>query len=526
MIYIASAWTWTCVKFIYAYLFSIFSLSLSRRCKFTQTTEEATPAAEQNGVAEEEKTTEAAQPATNGVSDEKKTDEVAAEPTPAVTVTLESIVAPVVAAVEEASKEIIKPIEEIKQVAEETVEEAILAASKSVDEKINVAVAKPEVNAVNDLVREPIESSETNEHEQSSEKAIVDSISDSADDTSVVGLGDCTNNTNNNTPFPNPPPPLPECPPPSQASVFAETAMSPADVIEPIEVAALPAPELPQSIPIIETIVIPSDSASVSASAKIELINDVQPIAADQPVDDQIVDGEATNVTESEVSAIVAIVAIDEPRNDEPNVVAETADSLPKPEEIAETIAILDSVNDAEIKAPEEIADISVDISSPLPQNSLESLPSPQSLSNVSPPSEIEENTTTELANEDASLVLPPPPPPAVDDEIVVDEQSSLATETPLEQDSVTDVASVEIEISNGDDLPPPPPPAVNEDESESVNDADVHESAKANGNGELNTNGDSEILDALATNGCHVNGTSKIEAAVIIDKVINLTFE
>lgn len=483
-----------------------------------QTTEEATPAAEQNGVADGEKTTEAAQPTTNGVSDEKKIDDVVAEATPIVAAAVEAVAAPVAAVIDAVSTEISKPIEEIKQVAEETVEEAIVAASKSVDEKINVAVAKPEVNAVNDLHREPIETSVTNE--QSSEKAIVDQISDSAD-TSVVGLGDCTNNTNNNNPLPNPPP-LPECPPPSQVSVFAETAMSSAIEVEAI---ALPAPELPQSIPIIETHVIPSDSASVSGSAKIELIDNEQPIAAAQDIDRKVVVEEVEEEKEeSNVNETVSIVVVDniEPQLDQASL--EQADSLPKPEEIAETIAILDSVNDAEIKAPEEITDISVDISSPLPQNSLDSLPSPQSLSNVSPPSEIEENTTTELANEDASLVLPPPPPPAVDDEVA--DELSVVTETPVEPVSVTESASAEIEISNGDDLPPPPPPAVNEEESESINVVDVHASATVNGNGESNTNGDSEILDALATNGCHVNGDSKTDGAVIIDKVINPTFE
>lgn len=470
-----------------------------------QTTEEVAPAAEANGVAEGEKTTEAAQPTTNGVSDEKTVEENVAA-------AVESVVAPVAAAVEEASKAIIKPIEEIKQVAEETVEEAIVAASKSVDEKINVAVAKPEVNAVNDLLREPIESSETNE--QCSEQTIVETVSDSAD-TSVVGLGDCTNNTNNTNPLPNPPP-LPDCPPPSQVSVFAETAMSPA--VE-VEATTLPAPELPQSIPIIETTVIPSESISVSVGAKIESIDDEQPIAVAQDTEDKVV-VEESNVNETESSVETNETQIEQ-------VPIESNDLLPKPEEIAETIAILDSVNDAEIKAPEEITDISVDISSPLPQNSLESLPSPQSLSNVSPPSEIEENTTTELANEDVSLVLPPPPPPATEDEaLVVDEQSSVATETPLEKESITEIASAETEISNGDDLPPPPPLAVNEEESESVNGVDAHESAKANGNGDANTNGDSEILDALATNGCHVNGDSKTDGAVIIDKVINPTFE
>lgn len=466
-----------------------------------QTTEEVAPAAEANGETEGEKTTEAAQPTTNGVSDEKNAEEN-------VVAAVESVVAPVAAAVEEASKELIKPIEEIKQVAEETVEEAIVAASKSVDEKINVAVAKPEVNAVNDLLREPIESSETNE--QCSEKTIVETVSDSAD-TIVVGLGDCTNNTNNTNPLPNPPP-LPECPPPSQVSVFAETAMSPA--VE-VEATTLPAPELPQSIPIVETTVIPSDSVSVSVGEKIESIDDEQPIAVAQGTEDKVV-VEESNVNETESSVETNETQIEQ-------APIETSDSLPKPEEIAETIAILDSVNDAEIKAPEEITDISVDISSPLPQNSLESLPSPQSLSNVSPPSEIEENTTTELANEDVSLVLPPPPPTEA---LVVNEQSSVVTETPLEKESVTEIASAETEISNGDDLPPPPPLAVNDEESESVNGVDVHESAKANGNGDANTNGDSEILDALATNGCHVNGDSKTDGAVIIDKVINPTFE
>lgn len=459
-------------------------------------------------MADGEKT---AQPTTNGVSDESKTDDAVAEAKAADVV---AAAVPIVAAaiVDEATKHAPSK-DEIKQVAQETVEEAIVAASKSVDEKINVAVAKPEVNAVNDLQRESIE-----------KIAVVDTNSTITDTPVGVGLGDSTKhndkhttdninenqtNTDTNNPLPNNPPPLPECPPPSQVSVFAETAMSETTAVEN-DVAVTLSTVDPPSHPIIEPIDIPSDSAAITASANIELIANV---------DEPIVDAPTVNVIETESSIIV----------DDTPIVETLNNSLPKPEEIAETIAILDSVNDAEIKAPEEIAaDISVDISSPLPQNSLESLPSPQSLSNVSPPSEIDENTTTELANEDGSLVLPPPPPPAVDDEItitvtadddvvpVADQSSVVENENEI---SLEQVSMTELEISN-DDLPPPPPPAVIDEEHE-------HESTKTNGNGNVNTNGDdNEIVDALATNGFHLNGNAQKNGDVISDKVINPSFE
>lgn len=72
------------------------------------------------------------------------------------------------------------------------------------------------------------------------------------------------------------------------------------------------------------------------------------------------------------------------------------------------------------------------------------------------------------------------------------------------------------LRISNGDDFPPLL--VVNEDKSGSVNENVVHESAKANGNGELNKNENSEILDGFATNGCHSNENSNTDGAVIID--------
>lgn len=310
-------------------------------------------------------------------------------------------------------------------------------------------------------------------------------------------MGDCTNN--------NPPPPLPECPPPSQITVFAETAMSVDDT------ALLPAPEHPKSNPIIDTIV-PSDSALVG-NTKIEL-NSAVDLAEPQII---VETKETLPVVEVLTVPIVTVIA---PKSDE----IENFELIAKPEEIAETIAILDSVNESDAKCVDESVvtaaqssvelikdDVSADISSPLPQNSLESLPSPQSLSSiVTPPSEVEENTTTEIAN-DLENSLPPPP---VD--VIINDQSLIATEVPLEN-TVTE-KTLSLEPTNGTvDLPPPPPI-----EAETINDTIE---PLANGNGELKTNGNSENhgADVLTTNGgSHLNG-SKAEVADISDKVINL---
>lgn len=430
-----------------------------------QATETTTPAAETTTPATE-----------NGAADaENKIDE-----TPAKSV----------------APEVSKPIEEIKQIAEETVEEAIVTAAKSVDEKINVN--KPEVND-NDL-QENAHASES--LEQSSEKAIVDTNLNNAD--ASVSLGDCTNNNNPN------PPPLPDCKPPSQVSVFAETALA---------AEAAPIPNEPDTKIEITSSPIPSAEPELPS----------EPVS-ETPKSDEIAAATVDPVVEIHEPIVESAEISEKPE------LAATIESVPKPDEIAETIAMLDSVNESQIKTPDEPAppqaivesepvaepesltvvvnesnkdDVSADISSPLQQNSIESLPSPQSLS----PSEVEENTATELVNEDGSLL--PPPPPHADEE----QDSSVATDVPLEQGagSVADE-----EASQSEQLPPPPPV---DDQVEKLN-------GTANGNGEHKTNGDhiDEISDTLVANGCHLNGDSRVNdaqsAASLSEKVITPSYE
>lgn len=397
--------------------------------------------------------------------------------------------------------------------------------------------------------------------EQSSEKAISidtipnDTINDNTDTdtiTNTIGQVDCTNNnTNNLNHLSNPAPPLPDCPPPSQITVFAETAMSAVDV-NPIEI--------PQSIPVIET-QIQNDSALVG-NTKIEL--DAAPeqvVAAAAAADVVVVDEPKNDGVEKQIENVVVVdenqIKVDAPTEminesaavtECPNEIAgeeeiaklseqveqieinESIDALPKPEDIAETIAILDRVNESDVKASEEIAvttntepikdDLSADISSPLPQNSLESLPSPQSLSsNVTPPSEIDENTATELANEDISM-LPPPPPP-VDDQPKVESNDSEAC-------GAVEAAAAAANTNgnnDSDELLPPPPVAV-ESDAAVVESAELIDELKTNG---LNVNHEN-VNEVVPANGdCHLNGSAKAgedAANDISDKVITTIFE
>lgn len=324
-------------------------------------------------VAVTEKVAETVEPVVNGASETVNDAETKAE--------IQSAPVAIPASDEKPSAPIAdetKPIEELKEVVEQTIELAV----KSVEDKINV-VPQAEVNDDKDseAIAPSIEKIENNE------VSSVEPVSNINDNS--ASLGDIS--TNN-----NPPPPLPENPPPSQASVFAENAMA----VEH-EQNLMPAPAHPQPCPIITTNV-QSDSVLIG-NTKLEIIS-----VAKSVVDEVLAD--AKNDVEEKIESVPEQVSA------EPEVVPTVADPVAQPEEIAETIAILDNINVTESQEPlpeplpvqdvpeplpnQTIADITIetnkddlsnDISSPLQQNSLESLPSPQSLS-----SETEQNVELE----------------------------------------------------------------------------------------------------------------------------------
>ncbi|XP_055295004.1 A-kinase anchor protein 200 [Sitodiplosis mosellana] len=506
-------------------------------------TEEATAAATAVEPSGDEEKAVAAEPVTNGTTEEVKTN---GEPAAPVATPEESVTPP--------SNGDSKPIVEA---AKETVNEVIVAASKSVDEKLN-AVAKPEVNknADQDHLQEQThtqaletnaDNNESHEQSLSSESANIDTIPnqknivETIDEPKSVVVGDdddvvvdCTNNSSNNDTdninSQSSAPPLPDSPPPSQITVFAESAMS----VDSNQV------EIPQTIPVIETETKVQSVSALIGDAKIELAlpesaaADVNAAAAVVVVVDDVV-----VVDESHVNETVTVEAKDEqlatsnetnePQSEtdtqiqtdnEPNVESQIEPELPKPdEEIAETIAILDRVNlnESDVKPTvESVATetintepLSADISSPLPQNSLDTLPSPQSLSsNVTPPNEIvdESAATVELSTEDASS-LPPPPP--IDDDIVAlgkqtEQSGSNATAAAAADDDVTQTAT-----QNGnDDLLPPPP-------AQELIDTEIIDELKTNGvtlaeqqihsvealNGDGNLNGSAKEHDEAANN-------------------------
>lgn len=495
-----------------------------------QGTEDAAAAAPSG----EEKAEEAAAPVTNGTSEEIKTNgEQAPVATP------EESVTPPSNGIES------KPIVEA---AKETVEEVIVAASKSVDEKLN-SVAKPEVNknADQDLQEthtQALESSgkeQEHEHEQSlsSDKANIDTVPNNIvdTDTSSVGLVDCTNNSSNNDNInsQSSAPPLPDSPPPSQITVFAETAMSSVDSVEVVKPQIIPVIETDANAQSEQTVLVGDTKAELNVVASDvpiadEIAKTVEPVAeiqdaqlatSNEPETQTQIEPEIKTEIEIETKietepiVIEAQTKIDE---SESEIVTETETEteivLPKPEEeIAETIAILDRVNLNESQSAENVVTetntepLSNDISSPLPQNSLETLPSPQSLSsNITPPNEIEESTTVDLANEDTSS-LPPPPP--IDD-IALDKSSA-------EQSGSE--ATVDVTQNGNDDLLPPPP-------AQDLIESEIIDELKTNG---VNADHDqNHSVEAMSGDGI-LNGSAKEhdEAANnISDKVITTIYE
>lgn len=417
----------------------------------------------------------------------------------------------------------------IVEAAKETVDEVIVAASKSVDEKLN-AVAKPEVNknADQDLQETHTQALDiaVNEHEQSlsSEKANIDTVPNNIveTDTSSVGLVDCTNNSSNNDNINSQSaPPLPDSPPPSQITVFAESAMS----------VDLNQVENPQPIPIIATESKIQTNSVLVGETKFELAPETVTPAVEQQIIEPVaveVEDEKQATSNKQIDTEMVTETLNE------NLIENKAEStveseLSKPEkDIAETIAILDRVNlnESNVKSIETIVSEcnieteqeqepepqSVDISSPLPQNSLDSLPSPQSLSsNVTPPNEIEESVTVtvELANESEDASSLPPPPP-IDDIALLDK--------PTEQ-SGSDATDVEVTQNGNDDLLPPPP-------AQDLIEGEIIDELKTNGiNAEHNQK---HSVEAMIGDGI-LNGSTKEhdEAANnISDKVITTIYE
>lgn len=492
----------------------------------SQGTEDAAAAAAVAAPSGDEKT-EAA-PVTNGTTEEVKTNgEQAPVATPE-----ESVTPP--------SNGESKPIVEA---AKETVDEVIVAASKSVDEKLN-AVAKPEVNKTADQdlqeqthtqALDTADNEQKHEQSLSSEKANIDTVPKNIveTDTGSVGVIECTNNSSNNDNINSQSaPPLPDSPPPSQITVFAESAMS----------VDLNQVENPHTIPIIQSEPIAQESSSaLVGDTKIEeteatIETDVKADEIEKPIvdveppvaevdDDKLATSNEPNEPQSEIKAdapietemVVESVAQVEINDIEPE--------LPKPDaEIAETIAILDRVNlnESDIKSDENVVvtetntepeaepePLSADISSPLPQNSLDNFPSPQSLSStVTPPNEIDDSATVELSQEDASS-LPPPPP--------VDEIASLDKSAEEQSDcgAITDISQ------NGNDDMLPPPPA------QDLIESDICDELKTNGvSAEQHVQKHS--VEAMCGDGI-LNGSSKEhdEAANnITDKVITTIYE
>lgn len=300
------------------------------------------------------------------------------------------------------------------------------------------------------------------------------------------------------------PPPLPTIPPPSQVTMFAETAMSPD--VESVSAPSTVATTLPEEKIEIDnnkdTIVSELKPETVAEISCEKILDHVQETIKSEPtneiVEEKSVDHEPATVKEeqndvlsSEVlenvensceASVVEISKIDSeisteivdnekeaveeintippmpelPVESDINNTSTKSDSDdPKPEQIAETIALIEkvtedvlssdevnSLNDSLPPPPpveEENKDISIDISSPLPQNSLDSLPSPSSKS-------------------ECSLPLPP------SDSINIINDVAAA-----QIDNITNTNNVSNENINSEIIELPPPIDINDDVSKPI---------------------------------------------------------
>uniref|UniRef100_A0A1L8DMV6 Putative a kinase anchor protein n=1 Tax=Nyssomyia neivai TaxID=330878 RepID=A0A1L8DMV6_9DIPT len=315
------------------------------------------------------------------------------------------------------------------------------------------------------------------------------------------------------------PPPLPTIPPPSKVLVFAESALSTATesespaipVLNPItndsvtevvgqsvdaQVAAVapveeakptdaqvPAPEVPivpAEVPLPEPVVaeVPVSETPIAANPEVPVpeapVAEAPAVAAEAPVvaaEAPVVEAPAVaaecpapeNTTQT--SEVPVPDATPTPETAAPSTNDAPA-SEPKQEQIAETIALIDKVNEAaattelpppppapvtEEQPPSVQEELSVDASSPLPQNSLETLPSPPSSLTPSegslplPPPESPVAAAEQKVDVPAQTDELPPPPPNPQEEVVADTQSIPPVDQATPQEKVNGHAEQEV---------------------------------------------------------------------------------
>lgn len=244
-----------------------------------------------------------------------------------------------------------------------------------------------------------------------------------------VEIADCTV---------SPPPPLPSNPPPSQVSVFAESAMSNSN----------DSPLAPETVLVDNKLEVLSEIPAAVSEIIEKVEEDVKEVQVPEtiaPVVEENIEKLIEQLVQAEITPEIIETEV-LPKEKEIEVAPIEAQPLeessedPKPEQIAETIALIEkaaeetiNILDESLPPPPEQKDesnISVDVSSPLPQNSLESLPSPPLSSSQSenlppPPPATNEETTTAAAS--SSL----PSPPLSDSSLPAEKSDEIISELP-----------------------------------------------------------------------------------------------
>lgn len=256
----------------------------------------------------------------------------------------------------------------------------------------------------------------------------------------------------------NPPPPLPSNPPPSQVSVFAESAMSNSN----------DSPLAPETVLVDNKLEVLSEIPAAVSEEEIkedvvQVPEIIAPIAA--PVVEETIEKVIEPVVEAEIKPEIIETEV-LPKEEEVAPIEaqplEESSEDPKPEQIAETIALIEKASEETVNnldetlpppPPEQISqsvvsdteeqNITVDVSSPLPQNSLESLPSPPLSSSQSenlppPPPATNEETTTTTAAASSSL----PSPPLSDSSLPAEKSDEIISELPAPTTIVDEIKS------------------------------------------------------------------------------------
>lgn len=223
-------------------------------------------------------------------------------------------------------------------------------------------------------------------------------------------------------------PPLPENPPPSQVMAFVESVIDkPAETIE--ETIISPAPK------IVESLVQESQSLLESVKEDAKVTFEEIPAKVEETVVAAAIET-VKEIKEELVEPVAdAIEQILEEASDKVSQIEKQQEEEPKSEQIEETIALLDKVNQGVLPSDEssenleaaaatspvivdEVAKVEDDISSlPMPQDSFESLSSPPASNNES----------------QSDNSFPPPPPPETSVELSVPVEETPKVEEPAE---------------------------------------------------------------------------------------------